>query len=336
MSKSFMYQNQLMNQPYFHQGINSNIINQSLINQISQQCVQIPMNFLYNSFRYYQNLQNNSCPESIRNNQINSYGKKRNKFTHLYQNNFPNNEIALKMNLFYQNEMLRNNYVLNQYNLEALKNQNRQNIYDRENIKENLIMNTPQNFIADNDKNLLSKESQKETKKIKNENMLNKEDDDIDIMSDYEIPNNRRFSQRSKRSNVSDNSNFSLSTQDTTKDIITFKSNKDVSLNDDDKKIIKNEDVDEIHKTNPAFENTVILCVKVKISENNFAYFKLKRFDDIFVTIQYFCEINKLDEKFIKPLIIKSLCAINTIYQVMNSKIDNEKINILKQVKEKI
>ena len=71
MSKSFMYQNQLMNQPYFHQGINSNIMNQSLINQISQQCVQIPMNFLYNSFRYYQNLQNNTCPESIRNNQIN-------------------------------------------------------------------------------------------------------------------------------------------------------------------------------------------------------------------------------------------------------------------------
>ena len=39
---------------------------------------------------------------------------------------------------------------------------------------------------------------------------------------------------------------------------------------------------------------------------------------------------------FKNTLIIKSLCAINTIYQVMNSKIDNEKINILKQVKEKI
>jgi hypothetical protein len=244
--------------------------------------------------------------------------------------------MSSQMNLYYQKEMLRNNYVLNQYNLEELKTQYRENIYNSENIKENLLMNKPQNFISNNDKNLLSKESQKETKIIKNEYMLNKEDDDYDMISDYQIHNNRRFSQRSKRSNVSDNSNISLSTQDTSKDIISYKSNKDVSLIDNDNKIIKNEEVDEIHKTNPAFENTVILCVKVKISENNFAYFKLKRFDDIFVTIQYFCEINKLDEKFIKPLIIKSLCAINTIYQVMNSKIDEEKINILKQVKEKI
>ena len=54
------------------------------------------------------------------------------------------------------------------------------------------------------------------------------------------------------------------------------------------------------------------------------------------MTIQYFCEINNLDEKFIKPLIIKSLCAINTIYQVMNSKIDEKNITTLKEVKNNI
>ena len=75
--------------------------------------------------------------------------------------------------------------------------------------------------------------------------------------------------------------------------------------------------------------------MKVKIGENKFAYFKLKRFDDIFMTIQYFCEINNLDEKMIKPLIIKSLCAINTIYQVMNSKLNTENMEVLKVVKNK-
>ena len=89
------------------------------------------------------------------------------------------------------------------------------------------------------------------------------------------------------------------------------------------------------YKGNPAFENTEILNVKVKIGENKFAYFKLKRFDDIFMTIQYFCEINNLDEKMIKPLIIKSLCAINTIYQVMNSKLNTENMEVLKEVKNK-
>ena len=62
----------------------------------------------------------------------------------------------------------------------------------------------------------------------------------------------------------------------------------------------------------------------------------MKRYDDIFTTIQYFCEINNLDEKFIKPLIIKSLCAINTIYQVMNNKIDEKNISTLKEVKNNI
>ena len=75
--------------------------------------------------------------------------------------------------------------------------------------------------------------------------------------------------------------------------------------------------------------------MKVKIGENKFAYFKLKRFDDIFMTIQYFCEINNLDEKMIKPLIIKSLCAINTIYQVMNSKLNEENMEVLQEVKNK-
>ena len=53
------------------------------------------------------------------------------------------------------------------------------------------------------------------------------------------------------------------------------------------------------------------------------------------MTIQYFCEINNLDEKMIKPLIIKSLCAINTIYQVMNSKLNTENMEVLKEVKNK-
>ena len=46
-----------------------------------------------------------------------------------------------------------------------------------------------------------------------------------------------------------------------------------------------------------------------------------------------FCEINSVDEKLIKPLIIKSLSALNTIYQVMNSQLDNQQINVLKTIK---
>ena len=73
----------------------------------------------------------------------------------------------------------------------------------------------------------------------------------------------------------------------------------------------------------------------MKISKDKTAVFRLKRYDDLFLTIKLFCEINSIDEKLMKPLIIKSLTTLNTIYQVMNSKLDNEQINILKEIKEK-
>ena len=329
MSINFIAKNLLMNQPIYNQDININMVKQALINQLSQQCILYQMNLLANSC--YKNMQNNYYQNNIRNDHIISYGKKRNKFTQPYSYNIQNNEFLSKLNLCLQEETLRNNFILNQYRTEALKNNYKAN------IQENTVAykNTNINASFNTEKSFSKNESQKETKIINDENMSNKEDDDFDEMSNLIIPNNRRFSQKSKRSDNSDNSIFSKSTQDTSNEIQIYNSKKDVSIKDD-KNLIKNEEIEDKHKTNPAFENTVILCVKVKISENNTAIFKLKRFDDIFLTIQYFCEINNLDEKYIKPLIIKSLCAINTIYKVMNCEIDQNNLEVLKEVKQNI
>ena len=87
---------------------------------------------------------------------------------------------------------------------------------------------------------------------------------------------------------------------------------------------------------NPALENIEVLRVNVKLEEGKNAVFKLKRYDDDFETIKLFCEINSIDEKLIKPLIIKSLSILNTIYQIMNSKVDDEQIEIMKKIKKKI
>jgi hypothetical protein len=107
-----------------------------------------------------------------------------------------------------------------------------------------------------------------------------------------------------------------------------------------DNKIIKNkfdENLNEIKKyeplVNPAFENTEILKVNVKLPNNETVVYKLRRFDDLFLTIKLFCEINSIDEKLIKPLIIKSLCTINTIYQIYNSQITSEDVAELKKIK---
>jgi hypothetical protein len=97
------------------------------------------------------------------------------------------------------------------------------------------------------------------------------------------------------------------------------------------KNLVKNDNDD--YKGNPQYENTEILKVNVKISKDKFATFKLKRYDDVFETIKLFCEINSVDEKLIKPLIIKSLSTLNTIYQNVNCKLEKEQINLLKQIK---
>ena len=139
MSSSFISQNNLMNQPNYNQDINTNIMKRALINHISQQILINQVNFLVNSYQSFQDIQYFNHQNNIRNNQIFSYDKKRNKFTQPYTNNIINNEFLQKMNLCLQEEALRNNYVLNQYKREALQTQNKEKIYIKENIQENLI-----------------------------------------------------------------------------------------------------------------------------------------------------------------------------------------------------
>ena len=87
------------------------------------------------------------------------------------------------------------------------------------------------------------------------------------------------------------------------------------------------------YETNPIFENTPILQVNVKLPDNRIVRFNLRRYDDLFFTIKLFCEINSVEEKLIKPIIIKSLCTINTIYQIYNCQLSPEDISVLKKVK---
>ena len=64
------------------------------------------------------------------------------------------------------------------------------------------------------------------------------------------------------------------------------------------------------------------------LSDNQTVMFKLKRFDDLFLTIKLFWEINSIEEKLINPIIIKSLLSIYTNYQIYNCEISSK--NILK------
>ena len=110
--------------------------------------------------------------------------------------------------------------------------------------------------------------------------------------------------------------------------------NDDGKKNENNSMVMYNQEKKD-YDINPEFENTEILRVEVKLAKDKKGIFKLKRYDDVFETIKTFCEINTIDEKLIKPLIIKSLQTINTIYQIMNSKISRKQYTLLKAIQKK-
>jgi len=342
MSANLIVNNSLMNQPYLNGDLMTKMLYIQKINQMNQQYQINQMNMGFNPYQYYQKLQYNNCQNNFLMRKSFLYEQNMTKYTQLNTNYFPNNKTYIQNNNYHKGKKYKNRRnVFNKYERESiLKNNEDEYYYEKSNKKEyNECLSVDSTEYSNNsnkEKNINEKlilENEKETSNEKNNKEEKKEDEDFYLINEETIPNSRRFSQRSKRSNDSDNSNCSYSTSHTLNETLKNASKNDVSENKNDisaKNVEKTE-----YKGNPAFENTEILNVKVKIGENKFAYFKLKRFDDIFMTIQYFCEINNLDEKMIKPLIIKSLCAINTIYQVMNSKLNTENMEVLKEVKNK-
>lgn len=87
-----------------------------------------------------------------------------------------------------------------------------------------------------------------------------------------------------------------------------------------------------LNKPNPKKENTVILNVNIKIADNQIVTFKLRKYDDLYKTVSFFCEVNHINEKLIKPIILKTFDAMNNIYSLFNSKIGDKDSQLLKQI----
>lgn len=83
------------------------------------------------------------------------------------------------------------------------------------------------------------------------------------------------------------------------------------------------------------FENTVILEINVKIHKNKILYFKLRRFDDMFLVIKDICVKNQLNEYFTNFLVYTIIKALNSIYGIYNIKLKEDEIKFLKDLKKK-
>ena len=312
-----------------------------------------PMNFMNPNF-YYQQFNNNMnmnqmninfIPYQLYQNNFNNYQK-----ATFYNNNIFYNNCTNKFNLNYSNyipkplfsknnEILKNSEKIKSKNEETSISENENESKFKKNKKYSIdsTVSIKTNTSLEEEKN---EENKIENLKINDIEKNNENEIDMDD-EDYKINKakngGRRFSSYSKNSDCSKCSKSTLNTS------ISSIKEKEVVEDDrqnlkekecENKKEIKNET--EKYQGNPAFENTVILNVQVKLSKDRTAVFKLKRYDDLFLTIKLFCEINSVDEELIKPLIVKSLMTINSIYQIMNTKLDEEQINILNKINKNI
>ena len=85
-------------------------------------------------------------------------------------------------------------------------------------------------------------------------------------------------------------------------------------------------------KENSTNENTVILTLKIKVAPNDFRTFNLKKYDDLFVSLEKFFDLNKIKQELVKPIVTKIFAALNKIFWLLNNKIgiyDQEYLNSL-------
>ena len=74
-------------------------------------------------------------------------------------------------------------------------------------------------------------------------------------------------------------------------------------------------------KDNNMNENTVILTLKIKVGKNDYRIFNLKKYDDLFISLEKFVDINKISQDLVKPLVSKIFLTLNKIFWLLNNKI---------------
>ena len=231
-----------------------------------------------------------------------------------------------QMNCFYGNG---NNPFLNgKCSNMNMRNNNRQSAIMVNKQKKN---NQNMNYNKTNNNKYKKKSNLNYNKnKISNNN-----DDKIDV-SNFNSNNSIKSGSGSEKSN-SDSNKFSSNNNNN--------SNKSESNKSDSSKIDKinsNNCTNQRKKyynkfnspkeNNITNENTVILTLKIKVAPNDFRTFNLKKYDDLFISLEKFFDLNKIKQDLVKPIVTKIFAALNKIFWLLNNKIgiyDQEYLNSL-------
>jgi len=209
--------------------------------------------------------------------------------------------------IFMNNSIQQCNLEKNEYNLRHRYNYSMinpsVNFYNNININNNIFIN------GNNGKNNWNyfKGNEGFITKEQNINKLNK-----DNLTNF----NSNNSSNSDKSNTNDSCKKSCSNNSNKSNIIK----KGKIYNNPRKKYYNKFNSSKENSTN---DNTVILTLKIKVAKNDFRVFNLKKYDDLFISLEKFFDLNKIDQSLVKPIVNKIFAALNKIFWLLNNKIGN-------------
>lgn len=257
---------------------------------------------------------------------------------HRYNYSMTNYPQMNQFNFFYPqntNTFLNGNYNINM-NMKYCNNNIRQsaNMINKKNkiYQDNIISKTTNNKYKKN-----------YTKKNKNNSNSNnsKEDEKIDV-SNFNSNNSIKSGCGSRKSEKSEQSCKSNNDSNKNSKNSSNTMTNTGSMKGKDEKMLKNQNDrggnKHYNKFNPpkenntTNENTVILTVNLKVGPNDHRKFYLKKYDDLFVSLEKFFDLNKIKQDLVKPIVTKILNALDRTFYMFNSKIgiyDQEYLNSL-------
>lgn len=266
---------------------------------------------------------------------------------------FPNHRYNYSMTTFTQ--MSPMNYFYPQNNntfLNGNYNMNMNLKYCNNNIKQsttNIIYKKNKNN-QENTTSKITNNKYKKNNQIKNNksNSNNSEDEKIDL-SNFNSNNSIKSgsgsgksekSGKSSKSNKTNKSNSDSNQTNKTSSINNMTSTD--SINGKSEKMLKyannkggNKHYNKFNppkENNTINENTVILTVSLKVGPNDFRTFNLKKYDDLFISLEKFFDLHKIKQDLVKPIVTKIFDALNKTFWLLNNKIgiyDQEYLNSL-------
>ena len=304
--------NVIPNSPFQQNGNNKFFSPQNLTNSYSDLCTSASFSSQKSSESFFssnKNTNNQSFPK---------------KFVLIPKNLMYNSPKKNTLNLNYSNDLTKNCFYNN-----SLTSKDLANIINNSQI----INQKNQNLTSinlNNNNNLL--------KEITNPNYIYINNNTIKNDNNYFQGNyfNTQKSIDLSEQNISINNGIECSNNSNSKSINSSSKNINyVNNNVDNQNRKKSKNYYNKFNTareNSMNENTVILTLKVKVGKNDYRYFNLKKYDDLFVSLEKFVDLNKIKQELVKPMVAIIFKALNTIFFILNNKIgiyDQEYLNSL-------